>query len=127
AVCTVAGFQITLLTAGNCAITASQAGNESYRPATPVVRTFAVTQATQTITFAKPANQVLTASPLTLTATSTSGLSVTLTSSTTAVCTVSGFQITLLTAGNCTVTASQAGNESYRPATPVVRTFAVTQ
>src|SRR4029079_9720826 len=121
AVCTVAGFQITLLTAGNCAITASQAGNESYRPATPVVRTFAVTQATQTITFAKPANQVLTASPLTVTATSTSGLTVTLTSSTMAFSTASGFQITLLTSGNCTATATQAGNTVYQAAAPVAR------
>ncbi len=121
------GFSITLLTAGTCSITATQPGDAVYKAANPVTRSFTVSQASQTITFAKPANQTLLASPLTVSATASSGLTVTLTSTTTAVCTVSGFSITLLTAGTCSITATQPGDAVYKAANPVTRSFSVTK
>jgi len=50
-VCTVSGTSVTLLTAGICSITARQAGDADWNPASPIVaRTFNVIQATSTMT-----------------------------------------------------------------------------
>src|SRR4051812_21415272 len=45
AVCKTTSNLVTLLSAGPCFITASQAGNASFSAATPVTRDFTVTQA----------------------------------------------------------------------------------
>ncbi len=84
-------------------------------------------QLNQTITFPNPGSKNLTQSPVTVAPTASSGLPVTLTSTTTTVCTVNGYVITLLIAGSCSITATQPGNLTYRPANPVTRTFTVTQ
>ena len=126
-VCTVAGFTITFLAAGDCSITASQAGNITYKAAGSVTRTFSVSKAKQTITFDKPTPKTMLETPFTVVATSDSGLAVTLTSTTTAVCTVAGFDITLLKNGTCSITASQAGNATYKAASAVSRSFSVTK
>src|SRR6185436_7413228 len=47
-------------------------------------------------------------------------------SGTPAVCTVSTSTVTLITAGNCSITASQPGDEIYAAATPTTRTFTIT-
>ncbi len=126
-VCTVAGFVVTFVSAGSCSLTATQAGNSAYNAAPPVSRTFAISRVNQTITFPAISGKTLAQSPLVVTATASSGLSVTLTSTTTPVCTVSGLVITLLITGSCSITATQTGNATYNPASPVVRGFAVTQ
>ncbi len=56
--------------------------------------------------------------------TSTSGLPVTLASTSPSICTVSGFTINLLAVGTCAVTASQAGDGTYKPAS-LNRTFTI--
>ncbi|MBZ9809917.1 putative Ig domain-containing protein, partial [Mesorhizobium sp. ESP-6-2] len=127
AVCTVSGNSVTLLSAGTCTIDADQAGNANYQAATTVSRSFAVTQGTQAISFAQPANAALTSGPVALSATASSGLTVAFTSTTTAVCTVSGNSVTLLSAGTCTIDADQAGNANYQAAATVSRSFSVTQ
>ena len=91
AVCTTSGFTISLLTAGTCSVTASQAGDGTYKPASQL-RTFTVSQVVQTITFVKPAAQFLNMPTLTVNPTSTGPLPITLASTTPAVCTVSGFE-----------------------------------
>ncbi len=124
-ICTVSGTTVTLAAAGTCSITATQAGDSRYAAAAPVTRTFAVTQGTQTITFASLSNVNFGLAPIALSATASSGLPVTLISTTTGVCTVSGSALTLLTVGTCSVTASQAGNANYAVATAVTRSFTV--
>ena len=42
-VCTVSGFQVTMLTAGLCTLTAGQTGDSTYLSATDVVRSFTIT------------------------------------------------------------------------------------
>ena len=49
-VCTVSGFQVTMLTAGLCTLTASQVGNSTYLSATDVVRSFTITSVIPTPT-----------------------------------------------------------------------------
>jgi streptogramin lyase len=78
----------------------------------------------QTINF--PAIPAQTAGTmLNLSATATSGLAVSFASLTPAVCTVSGNTASLIAAGNCTIQASQAGNNQYNPAANVSRSFMV--
>jgi hypothetical protein len=123
-VCTVSGSSVTLVAAGTCSITANQAGNSKYAPATPVTQTFAVFK-TQTITFPQPANSILGSGPVALNATATSGLLISYSTNSPLVCTVSGSSVTLVSLGTCSITANQAGNSTYVPATPVSNTFAV--
>jgi hypothetical protein len=109
-------------------ITYTEGGVTHSRTYTLVINQAALL--TQTITFAQPANVARSTSSVFLTPTASSGLTVTLTSSTQAVCTVtntsaSGSTITILAIGDCTLTASQAGNGVYGAATNVTRTFKV--
>ena len=124
-VCTVTGTTLTLVGAGTCSVTASQAGNASFLAATPVSNSITVAPTPQTITFASPGNQTLGTAPPALAATSSSSLAVTFTSTTTGVCTVSGTALTLLTVGDCTINASQAGTANIAAAPGVSRTFTV--
>jgi hypothetical protein len=123
-VCTVNVATVTILTAGTCSITASQAGNEIYAPATPVTRAFTVV-ATETITFGPLSNVTLGVSSFIVSATSSSGLTVSFASNTRPVCTVNVATVTILTAGTCSITASQAGNGTYAASPPVTQTFTV--
>ncbi len=85
-----------------------------------------ITQASQTITFPDVPAGPLSGNTLMLSATSTSGLAVTFTGSTPGVCTVdSNGLVTILTIGDCTVTADQAGNTNYNPASSVSQTFEI--
>ena len=123
-VCTVSGNAVSLLTAGSCSITASQSGNASYAAAKSVTQTVTVSSASQTITFTAPTTATA-GTTLTLNATASSGLIVTYAASPSSVCTVSGSVASLLTAGSCSITASQAGNNSYSAATSVTQTVTV--
>ncbi|MDP4228689.1 MAG: T9SS type A sorting domain-containing protein, partial [Bacteroidota bacterium] len=60
-----------------------------------------------------------------LMATASSGLAVSYTSSNTSVATVSGNVVRIIGPGTTTITASQAGNEEYLPASNVQKTFTV--
>jgi sugar lactone lactonase YvrE len=125
-VCTVAGNTVTLAGVGTCTIRATQGGNTTYPPATPVNQGFQVTQASQTITFGVLASQPCGIAPFTVTATASSGLTVSFGSQTTSVCTVSGSLVILVAVGTCTIQATQAGNATYAAATPVDQSFQVT-
>ena len=129
AVCTVSGSTVTTVTAGVCAITASQGGDATYAPAPEVARSFQVTtgQATQTITFTPPADTTAGASvSLSASAAPDPALAVSFTSDTPQVCTVSGSTVQTVTAGTCTITASQSGSATYAAAPEVARSFQVT-
>ena len=107
--------------AGFCTITASQAGTANYNPAPDVVQTITIAKAPQTITFLQPASPATFGSSFTVAPTASSGLPVTLAA--TGGCTAAGFVVTM-TSGtvDCTLTASQAGNDDYLPAFNEVRT-----
>ena len=79
----------------------------------------------QTITFGSLGAVTFGASPFTIGATATSSLTVSFTGTTASVCTVSGTTVTIAGGGTCSITASQTGNATYAPATPVVRSFTV--
>jgi len=126
-VCTVSGSTVTIVAAGVCSITASDAGNVNFNPATQVTQIFTVGANPQTIAFGTLSDEPLGIVPFGITATATSGLAVTLNSNTTSVCTVSGESVTLVAPGTCSITATQAGNANYAAAVPVTNTFTVRQ
>jgi hypothetical protein len=116
--CTVAGNMVTYLTAGQCFVTANQAGDANYNPATEVQLTLVVTKGEQVITdfAATPAGGAV-GETSALTATGGgSGNAVTFGTSTTLVCTVSGSTVTYVGSGTCTLTADQLGNANYNDA-----------
>ncbi len=125
-VCTVSGANVTLVSAGSCAIQALQTGNNNYAAATAVTQSFTVSQASQTITFARLPNKALGSAPFTVTATASSALAVSFASLTMPVCTVSGATVALVSAGTCTLEATQTGNANYTAATPVDQNLTVT-
>ena len=126
---TIDGNTVTLTgTLGTVTIEATQAGNASYDPATPVQQSFEVVEPTpdpQTITFPAIADQESDAAPFAVTATASSGLPVTL-NIISGPATIDGNTITLTgTLGTVTVEATQAGNADYNAATPVQQSFQV--
>ncbi len=119
-ICSISGNLVTIVAAGGCQLTASQAGNDQYNAAGDVSHTVTIAKANQTITFADPADQAFVAGgTFTASASSTSKLAVTLASSTTGICTISGNTVTMVSAGVCQLTASQAGNTNFNAAAPV--------
>ena len=92
-VCTVSDRTAITIRGGNCAIIASQAGDDRYAAAGPVRRSFPVARIPQTIDFRQPQNAAF-GRPVTLTATASSGLPVSYRTSTPGVCRVSGRAVT---------------------------------
>jgi hypothetical protein len=89
------------------------------------IRTVTTLKLPQSITFNTLDDKTYGDADMMLTGTATSGLTVTYTSSDLNVATVSGNVVTLKGAGTTTITASQAGNAQYEPATPVNRDLLV--
>ena len=86
---------------------------------------FTIFKRDQSINFAELADRGVTPATFNVTASATSGLPVSF--SATGVCTVAGNTVTLTgVVGTCTITAQQAGNQSYNAAPNVARSFAVT-
>jgi len=124
-VATIVAGKVHIVGIGTAKITATQLGNANYNPAATLQQDIVVSKAAQTITFAAIPN-LNTNVTHTLVATSSSGLPVTFTVSDTKA-RVSGGTLTTFTAGTVTVTATQAGNDTYAAATAVTRTFTITQ
>lgn len=124
-VATISGSTVTIVGGGTTNITASQAGDASFHPASNVTQILTVNKFNQTITFNALATKNAGDADFTLNASTTSGLPITYTSSNTAVATVSGNTVTIVGGGTTTITASQAGNGTYNPAVAVDQTLTV--
>ncbi len=91
-----------------------------------VSTTITVNKANQNISFGSLPNTSFGVAPFTVSATADSGLPVSF--SATGNCSsdgANGATITVTGTGSCTVTASQAGNGDYNPATPLQQTFTI--
>ncbi|HWE85766.1 MAG TPA: NHL repeat-containing protein [Terracidiphilus sp.] len=127
----ISGSILTVTGTGTVVVDADQASTANYSAAPQAQETIAILAAlpTQTITFDNPGTQVA-GTPLTLAATASSGMPVSFASTTTDVCTVassgSTWTATIVTAGNCTIIATQLGdNTTFAAAPPVSQTFIV--
>jgi lysophospholipase L1-like esterase len=129
AVATIVGSEIRVVGVGNTIITASQAGNTAYNPAADVSQTLFVDQAnklSQTITFAALSAKGTCQADFSAGATASSDLIVSLESSNTAVANIVNGNIHIVGAGTTTITASQAGDDTYSAAANVTQTLTVT-
>ncbi|MBI3209405.1 MAG: Ig-like domain repeat protein, partial [Candidatus Solibacter usitatus] len=111
------------INAGSYAVSATIT-NPNYT-STPANGTLLIAKADQTIAFGALANKSYGDPAFAVNAVATSGLAVSFSAS--GVCTVAGNVVTVTALGNCTITASQAGNANYNAAAPVPQTFAVTK
>jgi len=118
--------KVSVVSAGTCTITASQAGNDNYAAST-ATRSFTITKKTQTITFTQPNNMARTSANQSLSATSTSGLAITFSSLTPSICSVVSGMIKVNGAGPCYIAADQSGNTTWGAAFQVVRTILITR
>ena len=117
-----------------CVISASQAGNESWAPARASTISFKFRRNSQMITFSLPSSRYFGGAPTTLSATTKSGLPITYTTSTPSICAIATIDtatvlnyVTPLPVANsatCSVTASQAGSDTWMPASNATRTIA---
>lgn len=121
---TLAGNVLTITGAGSVTVRASQPGDRNYNLATPMVQSFTVAKANQTITFTPIGDKKMGDPALSLNATATSGLPLTFTL-VSGPASIAGTVLSVTGAGNVTVRASQGGNSNYNVATDVIQTFAV--
>ena len=127
-ICSVTGSTLTITGAGSCTVTANQAGDVSYAAATAATKTFTVTQASNSITFAAAPTGLTygeTGQIRTVSATATSG---TIAYSTTSpACSVDANTgvVTIVTAGSCVITAT-ASSVSGNYQTPTTQTQTLT-
>lgn len=118
---------VTDITAGVCAITANQAGNDVFAPASAVTQSLTVVvNPVQTISFASAPALTLYGSA-TVTATATSGLTVSYQSTTPTICSVHSTTgvVTDIAAGVCTIAADQGGDANYNAAAQVMQSIVV--
>lgn len=129
AVADVVGNTVTIYSAGTTTITANQAGDANYLPASPVSQTLVVNSAAllpQSISFSALSNGTYGGVSITLSASGGgSGNPIVYASSDPLVATISGNTLTIVAPGTTTITATQAGNATYAPANPVTQTFTV--
>ena len=122
-----ASNSVSLSAAGKCSITASQAGDANYLPATPITRTFEIKKTAQTIEVEEFEEQDLAESQgISLSFSSEADApDVVVTTSTAAVCTVVGNEVTFVAIGECKLTFTKAGNASYEAAPTITRTIKI--
>ncbi len=125
-VCSVVGNVLTIVSVGECDLTAYQAGNGVFDSASPALMGFNIDQIEQTISWPALADTSISAVTLALSGTASSGNAVTYTSDTTDVCTVQGSVVTLISVGTCTIEADQDGDPTYNFAPTVTQSFQVT-
>lgn len=125
----ISGSTVTLNgSTGTVTIQATQGGNSQFNAATPVSRSFEVTQQLldQTITFDAIPDKLIDDPDFTITATASSGLAVSF-AVISGPANVVGNTVSLTgSTGTVVIEATQAGNAQYNPAPPVSRSFDVT-
>jgi uncharacterized repeat protein (TIGR03803 family) len=124
-VAAISGNTVTIVGAGSSTITASQAGDNDFSPATDKQQIQVVTKGDQTITFDPLPAKNYGDAAFTLTGASSSTLALTYTSSNTAIATISGNTLTIVGVGTATITAKQAGDANYNAAANVPQTLIV--
>lgn len=123
-VCTVTGTTVSIVSGGDCELTADQGGDGTYAAAPQRTLTVAIARANQAITdFVSTPAAPLFHPGGTFGVSATMGASgnpITFGSTTTSVCIVSGSTVTMLAPGTCTLTADEAGDVDYNDAPTVM-------
>lgn len=107
---------VTFTGAGSCVVSVARAASTNYNVSSSTSKTIVVSQRTQSVTFTSSIpTQPIAGGTYLVTATSSSALSVTL-SVTSGPCAVANGEISFTSAGPCVVSAAQAGDSVYLPA-----------
>jgi hypothetical protein len=125
-VATVLNGKIHLIGAGSCDIIAFQDGDLNYNPAVSVLQKLTVQKGNQTISFPALSAKVLSDPDFSPGASASSGLALTYISSNPAVAAIVNGQVQIKGAGSAILTAKQAGNVNYNPASEVSQELTVT-
>jgi hypothetical protein len=121
--------RLKVVSAGTVTVTANQPGNGTYAVAPALTSTITIGKSDQTISFTPIPDKSVGDFDFSPTAVASSGLPVTFTSSDSLVAAVQGTApnqtIKIRAAGTATITASQAGNGSFNPASSVTQSVTV--
>ncbi|MGF1923247.1 MAG: T9SS type A sorting domain-containing protein [Bacteroidia bacterium] len=126
AVATIVAGKIRVVGLGSTTITASQAGDVNFDPASDVSRVLFVSGSSQVITFAPTISKVYGSQDFSPGATTSAGLEVTYTSSNPTVATIFENKVRINRVGTTIITATQEGNSSFSGAT-AISTLTVTK
>jgi hypothetical protein len=113
AVATIVNFKVHIIGPGTTTIIAAQAGSATYNPAPSVSIELRVSLLAQTINFPTIEPKELNSPDFDGGAVASSGLPIAYTSSNTSVANIVNNKIHIVGAGTTTITATQAGNETY--------------
>jgi len=133
AVCTVAGDQLTFLTAGTCTLGAATAANGAFNAATSATVSLNVTKSAQTLAIVLPKDTVPptvatdSADGFDLAVTASSGLTPSFVSATPDICDVTDDgHVSGIKPGHCVVTITQAGDNRFAPIASTQMEFDIT-
>lgn len=116
---------VSIKSAEQANITATQMGDDFYNAAMSVTQTLVVSKSYQTIVFDELPVLTYGAAPMKLTASTNASTVVTYESSDESVATVSGNMLTIVGAGTCYITAKADGDNNFYGGTPVQRELTV--
>jgi gliding motility-associated-like protein len=116
-IATIVNGLVHIVNAGTFTITASIASSPNYADVLPLSQFYTISKAVQTISFNSLPVMQAGGPVLSLNLTSSVGLPVTFTSSNPSIAVVNGQNINALGVGSTIITATQAGNINYLPAT----------
>ena len=126
--CTVASNgEVTFTGPGTCKATVSITGDR-FNDATSAEISFTIGKKYQTITFTSPSNMTIGDPDQTLTtSTNAPGLTpvITVDPSSSSICAIVAGKIQALAAGTCTLNSNETGDNNYRPASQVQRSFTI--
>ena len=123
------GWDIYMLKAGTCGLTASQAGNSSYNAAADVPVSFVVSKVSQTVSYAPPnktfGDGAFSVDPATSAV--GEGFTPSFSGGTSGVCSINSStgEITIIGAGTCSVQADYPGNERVNTGSSGAKSFTV--
>ena len=123
------GWDIYMLKAGTCGLTASQAGNSSYNAAADVPVSFVVSKVSQTVSYAPPnktfGDGAFSVDPATSAV--GEGFTPSYSGGTSGVCSINSTtgEITIIGAGTCSVQADYPGNERVNTGSSGAKSFTV--
>jgi hypothetical protein len=105
---------VTYIAAGVCTVRADQVSNANWNAAARATATITLKRS-QTVTITAPATGKVGATGTVTASTTATGLTVSVSVAPGTVCTRAGTTVTYVGVGDCTITATQAGNTNYYP------------
>ena len=119
-ICTASLLFVRITSGGTCTISYQTIETSDFRASDIALQTFEVIRSAQSLDFALPTSIQLKSKSIALSAVASSDALVTFSAEPFSNCKVTGDTLTLIRRGNCSVTASQAGNATIAPISKTV-------